>query len=565
MAADANAFMSLRQIATGEFAQTMIIVDDEASQSSREDTAEPITRLRQPSRKTRPTKAGPDDPNKHAGHSNSGRHALDAKSIIDSAMGLGLICSILRPKKKENFQKRVVRAARVADIVCLDWEIHNDGGDIASKIVREILREDAQQNGRLRLIAIYTGDSTNVKILSKIFDAIPKSVRERQGFRQESLKIESKNGIKIICLFKTHGVRLAGTRGANQVPESQLPKRLLDEFSTLSEGLLSNVALATIASVRRSTHHVLSKFTGQMDGPLFHHRASIKHPRDAEEYAVEIVLSELKSAINKQLVASVHAGPQAIAARILEMAENDALLKLHYEDNGEPSVCDLGPNNSIRLVTDGLKLARQRESFPKSPGKNTFEENLATLFSDDPETARLQTHEFAALTSIRAYPKSHLYASKKLLPKLGLGSIVRNKNGIYLMCLQASCDSIRIDGQRSFLFVLLEKVNDDKAPEYVVPLSHKAHKSKFIGLSTPKESYRAVTSIPFSASQGTDTVNAEKIFRRPGVYFVDVNGNAYLWIADLKRRRALRTAQRLGQNMGRLGFDEFEPYRLKNT
>ena len=45
---------------------------------------------------------------------------------------------------------------------------------------------------------------------------------------------------------------------------------------------------------------------------------------------------------------------------------------------------------------------------------------------------------------------------------------------------------------------------------------------------------------------------------------MDTKGNAYRWIADLKRQRALRTVQRLGQHMGRLGFDEFEPYRQIN-
>ena len=41
--------------------------------------------------------------------------------------------------------------------------------------------------------------------------------------------------------------------------------------------------------------------------------------------------------------------------------------------------------------------------------------------------------------------------------------------------------------------------------------------------------------------------------------FASTDNARFLWIADLKRRRALRVAQSLGQAMGRLGFDEFEP------
>jgi hypothetical protein len=45
------------------------------------------------------------------------------------------------------------------------------------------------------------------------------------------------------------------------------------------------------------------------------------------------------------------------------------------------------------------------------------------------------------------------------------------------------------------------------------------------------------------------------------LFFVSMDRQSYRWIADLKQRRALRTAQKLGQGMGRLGFDEFESYR----
>ena len=98
-------------------------------------------------------------------------------------------------------------------------------------------------------------------------------------------------------------------------------------------------------------------------------------------------------------------------------------------------------------------------------------------------------------------------------------------------------------------------------PEHVVPISYSATKFDCIGLTVPSESYAVVKSIGFSACSKTGTVNASKIRNRSGLYFVSANDVAYRWIADLKRRRALRTVQRLGQAMGRLGFDEFEPYR----
>ena len=561
MTVDTTTFENLRNSAAKQFAQTMIIIDDEASQGSESPTPQSVVTLRRPDRSTRSTKVITDGPTRHAEGGGSGSHMLDAKSLIDNAMELGLICSVLRPKKGENFRSRVVKAAQVADIVCLDWEIYNDGGDAASKIIGDIVREDTKQNGRLRLIAIYTGDITNDEILDKIFSAIPDKQRDQHEFKKESLKIESKNGVKIVCLFKVHGIQLLAPRSANQVDESQLPKRLQTEFAKLSEGLLSNVALATIASIRNSTHHILSKFTSQMDAPFFHHRALIENPEDAEEYAVDIVLSELMGSVDKQRISDTYAGHQAIEARIREIAGDAATLTLQYGGNGSPSTYDLEVDVSIRMIKDGLRSALDSEKLVNIPKKQVFEENLSTLFSDNQQAARCNMHQFAAFTSVRAYPGSHLYSSNQLLPRLGLGTIIQGGDKTYLMCLQASCDSVRIKGSESFLFVPLEK--EDNKPEYVVPISPQAANLNYIGLSISNESYRIVRSIAFSACPKTETVNAKKIRSRQGFYFEDTNGETHRWIADLKHQRALRTVQRLGQRMGRIGFDEFEPYRQK--
>lgn len=557
---DTLTFGKLRHNAAREFAQTMIVIDDEANLVPEEPRSQPVGPLRPPSRVTQAT-APADTSAEHVVSEKPDPHKLNAKLLTDKAMDLGLICSVLRPDAAEHFLARVVRAAKVADIVCLDWEIFEDGGDAASKIIAAIIRADDKQNGRLRLIAVYTGDKTNNKILDKILGAIPKKLRDKHEFSRDSLKIESKNGVRIVCLFKAHGVQLAAPRNANQIGEDRLPARLQSEFSNLSEGLLSNVALTTIASIRSSTHHVLSKFSGQMDGPYFHHRARIENPRDAEEYAVDIVLSELKGAINKRRLSARYAGGEAIAARIRELAGNAATLTLDYEDKGKPATFALEVDVSVKIVRDGLPSFLKTEKPPNSPKDQAFKENLSTLFCDGQKTAHEAMHEFAALTGIRAYPGSRPYKSGQLFPRLGLGTVIRDKGKKYFMCLQASCDSVRIEKAGNFLFVPLD--TESLKPEYVVPipLPRYAHKFEYIGLSTSAESYRVVRSIKFPSCQETETVNAKKIKKRSGFYFEDTDGGFYLWIADLKSQRALRTVQRLGQRMGRLGFDEFEPYR----
>lgn len=555
----APVFSSERVKAAKEFAQTMVVVDDEASQLLSGAGDQRAGRLRRPNRRDRTAIGDLVVDGEAQGEVGRNDHPLDAKVLIDNAMELGMICSVLRPAEGENISRRVQRAVAVADIVCLDWDIYGDGGDAVSMLVRDIIREDIKRSGRLRLIAIYTADTLNTSILEKVFESIPRRVRELHQFRVNDLDIVSENGTKVVCLYKTHALRIQGPRSANQVSENDLPKRLQEEFASLSDGLLSNIALATMGAIRASTHHVLAKFSGNMDGPYFHHRAALPRPVDAEEYAVNIVLSEFANAVNKKRIGESYAGETSISSRIREIANGNTSLKLQYGDNANGESFDLEIDVSTKMITKGLKPILKDEKPKGAPGNKSFHKDFSTLFANDQKAGRAAMHQFAALTGVRRHPETHLYRSGDLVATLGLGTIVACGDSTYLMCLQASCDAIRIKGRHSFLFVPLEPSDDN--PEHVVPDRRRGVGIVYVGLNTSGDSYRALKSLDFVGSKETGTVNARKIKYRSGYFFEDANGETYRWVADLKRRRALRTAQRVGGDMGRLGFDEFEPYR----
>ena len=84
---------------------------------------------------------------------------LNAKSLVEAFADLGIICCPYRPDEEQD-QDVVMRAtsiARNADIVVLDWEL-GGGGERAIGIIKQILAYDMSIGGRMRLIAIYTGD-----------------------------------------------------------------------------------------------------------------------------------------------------------------------------------------------------------------------------------------------------------------------------------------------------------------------------------------------------------------------------------------------------------------------
>lgn len=541
-------FSQERLAATREFAHTMIVVDDEAWKAK---PTTPTAGLRRPRRGTAATTPTQEELFQV-------RHSLDTEALIDSAMQLGLICSIVRPPKDKSIKAQVTLAAKRADIVCLDWELHEDAGDSATAIIQEICRTDVTRNGRLRLIAIYTGDTKNNKILSKVFDAFPETYRKRFELKRDEVCIQGNHGLRIVCLFKAHGVQLTGARKERQVRESELPKRLQKEFAYLAGGLLSNVALAAIASIRDSTHHVLAKMAASMDAPYFHHRATVSAASDAEEYGVEVVLSDLKNAVDKQGVAQKYAGPRSIAARIKEMANGAPTLKLKYENNGSKEF-ELSVDDVILLVTEGNAIHLPKIVAANKPAGRFFKEGVSSLFSANLASARSSMLQFAVLTGVRSHPGSQVYKGAKNQPKLGLGSILRDPKGAYFLCLQASCDSVRLKKAQAFIFTPMQVT--DEQPDHVVPVIDNRGKLGWVGLATPAMAYAQQLSVRFEPDGQAQAVLAKKSKGRRGLFFSSDTGEKYKWVADLKQRRALRTAQKLGQSMARLGFDEFEPFR----
>lgn len=538
------------------FAQTMIVVDDEAEfQPQTEQT--PSSGLRAPGR--RPVVTGDEGETKTDAPS---RHPLNLKEVVDSALELGVVCSVVRPERDDHLINKVTKAAERADIVSLDWEMRSDDGELASSIIRNIVEKDDRAGGRLRLIAIYTGVRDRDRILDKIIGKLAKPLIDNNDIKIEDGGIRSKNGLRIIWLFKRQGISLSADLADSQVSERELPERLVQEFAVLSEGLLSNVALATIGSIRDNTHHVLSTFSGDTDGPFFHHRANLENPADSEEFAVSIVVSELRSAVEIDKVVEKMAGKGSIERRIREMlADNHASRKIVDRSNPATVRATLSEDEVVSIVFDGVGLAissAPNGSTLSNVGKKHVLAGLTGVFHDTFRSAQLAMDSFASLTGTRL---TTLDRRPGVIPKLELGTIVRAASGEYLLCLQATCDAVRVHGTTHFFFVPLEAVNTQ--PDYVVAVKEDEGTVTYLRLSVAGKSYTSSRSIKFSSvpADNNGRIQARTQQGVKGLFFEADNGDRYVWIATVKSRRAMRSVQRVSQQMTRIGFDEFEPYR----
>ncbi|MFN4062427.1 MAG: response regulator receiver domain [Paracoccus hibiscisoli] len=546
--------------AASSFAYTMIVVDDEPVDDPAE--PEPALEVKTPGRRD-VAAAKKVDQKPEAQRS----HPLDAKGLIKSALDLGLVCSVVNPTGDEgSIAKSVAKASLRADIVSLDWHMnHGDDGELASEIIQEILRGDEAIGGRLRLIAIYTGNKDQGAILEKIADRLNAAEKIAGNVTKTGDVLTNSSGLRIIWREKSMG----NEKLANAVSETQLPKELLRAFSELSNGLLSNVALATISSMRDTTHHVLSKFSSELDGPFFHHRALLKNSSDSMDYAVSIVMSALKSEVDKSKVTSKYTTVDAIKRRLSQMPQSPENFTLRYSKKDQEKEFKLHIDDVISIMERGFAawpdkdkqaaVGRQQDKQASPmPPKDAFSKSFSTLFCDTVETASFSMRQFSFLTNSQSSELSMVH--RKALPKLGLGSVIfSDADGGYFLCLQATCDTVR--GAGLFFFVPLEVVDSD-TPDIVVPHGRNGALINYVGLSVPPKCYTKSQSLDFGVIN--DAIGHIPICydEQREIYHVpDANNTDYRWLANLKYKRALRIAQNMSQEISRIGFDEFEPFR----
>ena len=490
-----------------------------------------------------------------------------------------------------------------ADIVSLDWHMnHGDDGELASEIIQEILHGDEAIGGRLRLIAIYTGNKDQEAILTTIAERLNAADEIAGIVTKTGDVLKNSSGLRLIWREKSMG----NEKLADAVSETQLPKELLKAFSELSNGLLStiwskasdfsrkniqtctegaheplnpltlvgggsvsNVALATISSMRDTTHHVLSKFSLELDGPFFHHRALLKNSSDSMDYAVSVVMSALKSEVGKSKVTSKYTTVDAIKRRLSQMPQSPENFTLRYSKNDQEKEFKLHIDDVISIMERGFsawpdqdkKAALERQQDKQAspmPPKAEFTKNFSTLFCDTIETASFSMRQFSFLTNSQSSELSMVH--RKAPPKLGLGSVIfSDADGGYFLCLQATCDTVR--GAGLFFFVPLEVVDSD-TPDIVVPHGRNGARINYVGLSVPPKCYTKSQSLDFGLIN--DAIGHIPICydEQREIYHVpDANNTDYRWLANLKYKRALRIAQNMSQEISRIGFDEFEPFR----
>ena len=504
------------------------------------------------------------------------RRDLNAQKLVESFARQHIICCPYRPKSnaaKNTVVRTTLSVAKNADIVVIDWDLGGGGGK-ALEVIKELLALDQKSGGRLRLIAIYTG----AKEVSHQFRQLCNVLDKPVGANEPKEYVINGEKYRVIFLNKEN-TALTPIEGVEKLSEDKLCDRLVDEFSKMTDGLMPNVALTAISEIREATHRILAKYDGALDPALLTHRALLRDPHESEDFVVQLVSDEIVSILQAGEIGSSRFGAESIGAWLTDQADKRQLkIGLNALDENRFTV-----ESALRLLTEGLEEGPNLDDeISVQTGKNKklsksyvdkIKNNIGefeNLFAVN-ERERNKSHQRVARYSVlarEAFGESYLPAN--WVPVLTLGSIVktlkRGRQPEYFVCLQPVCDCVRVSklGQ-NFPFIRLNTVScsTDTTGQFDVVVVH----DKLLNILCLKQSYKPSDQalFKFSPTDNQGVIKAAKERGRNRFVFTDTHHNRFLWLGDMKTVFAIRDAERVSNQLSRVGMSEFEWLRLRSS
>lgn len=533
-----SVFLARVEEVVSEFLETALVVDDEGLPKTQPRADDP----EQPADVHTREDLALVEPSAEQFAAAEAEHPLRTKQLIDAFADMGVVCGVLAPLEGDEIRQRLLKAAGRADLVVLDWELHRDGGATALQLIKALLDQDnAGERRRLRVLAIYTGQTGLTSIVNRVRTALRLS---EDSLAEDGMALTSEN-VRIVAFSKSLGDKVPVNR---EIPETELPKRLVREFAQLTAGLVPSVALAALTAVRNETHRLLQALKANMDLGYLGHRVASSFPDDTESHLVDIVAAEIGAILSDGAVGS-KADLDAIRSWLDDARTASPPLNCGSALEKPKQVAEA---QLERMLTVGLgrdEALDGYEGLSKSVLRAVRRQG-AHLFTNSSSDAEASSDVFALRMATRT-----LYTRPARV--LQLGTVVRF-HGNFWICIQPRCDSVRIDPAqpRSFPFLPFDIADDDDTEHGFVVEDPGA--AGLVRLRLRAKPF-ALRTFAFSADD-TRSVRARKVKGRWNFY---ATGNRrFQWIADLKPEFSQRVAVDLAAEIARVGLNESELVRL---
>ncbi len=471
------------------------------------------------------------------------------------------ICSVYNPVNEDDILDLIL-ISKKSDIVVIDWKIDlelvavagDENADVPDddprgtytvRIIKEILLDPLTGINSLKMITVYTGETDLKGITAEIFKQLKTDIPDLEC---TDFEVFTKS-FKIIVIGKPSLI-------AKHIPEfaariktyEELPDFILNEFTKLTSGLVSDFVLNSLTVVRANIFRLINLFNKDIDAAFLSHRSLLPEPEDAKEQLVELLSHSINALLNyskagnylsdELIVKWIDSNTFTEIVKLLnkDIAIDGAFLKQWVEQGFE---------STYKSKWQAANYGDLSETKFKDFYKNLHRD--ATRYFSNDGKHETRDYEFSILT----HQKSNIKLPG-MAPKLTLGTIVKRNVGeekLYYVCIQQKCDSVRLNAERRFLFLPLAPVEQGKF-HFVV-----SDEGKFIKLKIEDTSYNLKT-VKFKPDQdGKFPISKNQ----NGTYhFTSVYGEEFLWLSDLKDAHAQRIANNYAAKLARVGLDESE-------
>jgi hypothetical protein len=464
-----------------------------------------------------------------------------------------IVCSLHQPIKKKSvgIGSDTYKLCASADIVIVDWDLYGDAGVNASALVENLVLQSLEEDPhQLRLVLIYTDNPNLFSIANKLSENLTAKISSEIEYKEvdKGLAFHTLNA-RVVVLGKP--AKRPEEYKLFEVDEANLADRAVFEFCKLTDGMLQGGILMGLAAIRKQSRKILTKFHSGLDAAFLTHRALGLPHEEALDHITPLLVAEIEAVLKDSLqlplinnstienwckekwVVAEHAKkfiPQGIDPH--EFAKDFCIKGMVISDTYSSE-----NKSDLAKTIKGLQA-----KSPKWPTAGTSHFKILTSYlSKDSSGADLR--ELSVLMSQRTF-----YGDNR---HLTLGTIIRESGGDkrYLLCLQPTCDSVRLTKASTFIFCLLQEAKGEKATHVV------GEGNGFTDLIYKPKCENCVTLV-FKPSKGFVTANKLEFADLP-----DEKG--YQWIAQLKPKHAQRAAEQFARELSRVGLTESEWLRLK--
>lgn len=518
------------------------------------------------------------------------RHEFDAQYITSVFSKNKKICAVYKPSVEEDVEV-LIQVAKKADVAVLDWQIVLDGelstssegsdeddededdirGVYTKRIIHSLVSSPECAHS-IKLIVVYTGETDLPGIAEGILSSLGSNgVRDFSICDTDSCSVIS-NSCRIMVIGKSNGGEDRGKYNPDLagkiISYDELPRFISKQFTKMTAGLLSNFAMESLTEIRRNFHHIVRKFSKDLDAAYLAHQALLPQSSDANELLVELLGDTFTSMIRyKQLN---HAIDKAYIERWLKENIEEKFKPLYKTDGSEDSfeyerthellisLLESNPEVITKFISSigTVKHIQKddRKDISKGSARTLASKHAITLFTDAENPEEINKR-FANLCYHR-----HAFTHPDYLPRLSLGTVVKStsEDGSFYVCIQQRCDSVRLDDseKRRFLFLPLSEVQDATGFNFLTPDG--------IKLKIDKDTY-ALRTVKFNGSYGGVLANfcqetGKKCFE-PSHFSKDIP-ERFEFIVELKELYAQRIVEEYSAGLSRVGLDEPEWIRL---